>query len=266
MGIDDAGLAARVLAAQAIAREAGLLAARMLADRAGLDIDLKGPQDFVTSADRAVEKLIAARLEVAFPDDGLLAEEGTRRIGTSGGLWVADPIDGTANFAAGRPDWCVSIGLLVEGRAEIGVVYQPALDLLFAARRGGGATRNGAPIMVACRPMSRATIGLDYSPRVSVSDHTAQIAAVVAAGADYRRNGSAAVSLTQVADGRLDAFAEDHLYAWDVAAGMVLVTEAGASCSDFFAGDALRQGNRLMVATPTIRDELFRLLKSSQPS
>jgi myo-inositol-1(or 4)-monophosphatase len=261
MSIDETGLQARLLAAQAIAREAGQLAARMLADRPALEIGLKGPQDFITSADGAVETLIAARLGAAFPEDGLLAEEGAERAGSSGGLWVVDPIDGTANFASGRPDWCVSIGLLDDGRPEIGVIYQPALDLLFAARRGAGATCNRAPIAVADRPLARATIGLDYSSRVPIADHVAQIAAVVTAGADYRRNGSAAVSLTQVADGRLDGFAEDHLNAWDVVAGMVLVTEAGGWCSDFLAGDGLKNGNRFAAASPSVWHDLTRLLR-----
>ena len=262
MTIDEAGLAARLLAAQAIAREAGQLATRMLADRATLEIDLKGPQDFITSADGAVEKLIAARLRAAFPEDGLLAEEGAERTGVSGGLWVVDPIDGTANFASGRPDWCVSIGLIADGRPEIGVIYQPPLDLLFAARRGAGATCNRVPIAVADRSLARATIGLDYSSRVSITQHASHIIAVLTAGADYRRNGSAAVSLTQLADGRLDGFAEDHLNAWDVVAGMVLVTEAGGWCSDFLAGDGLKSGNRFAAASPAIRDELSALLRS----
>ena len=147
-----------------------------------------------------------------------------------------------------------------QGSPEIGIIYQPAVDLLFAARRGCGATCNGKPIAVAHRPFSQSTIGLDYSPRISIGQHLAQIEAVVLAGGEYRRNGSAAVSLAQVADGRLDGFLEMYLNAWDVLAGIVIVTEAGGWCSDFLAGDGLRVGNQFAAASQASRDKLIDLL------
>src|SRR5262245_66242598 len=118
IALDDAALASRLFAAQAIAREAGLLALRLRLDVDNLDIRQKGPQDFVTVADGAAEKLIADRLRVAFPADGFLGEEtaGTDRSRDTDALWIVDPIDGTSNYIAGRPDWCVSIGFLCEGR------------------------------------------------------------------------------------------------------------------------------------------------------
>ena len=241
MTIDSAGLSQRLLAAQAIAREAGRLASRMLAERQALTIEFKGPQNFVTSADRAAEALIAERLGAAFPQDSILAEEGTDRRGTSGAVWAVDPIDGTSNFAAGRADWCVSLGLVIDGRAELGAIYLPATDLLYSAHRGRGATRNGVPIAVAQRPWTEATILLEYAASARADLHLAHILAVVSSGADYRRNGSAAVALTQVAEGTLDGFFEMHLNAWDVAAGLVLVAEAGGVCSDFLAIECLRR-------------------------
>ncbi len=260
MSIDSAGLAQRLLAAEAIALEAGQLAARLLADRTSLTISTKGEQDFVSSADLAAERLIAERLASAFPEDGLLGEEGTDVAGTSGAIWAVDPIDGTSNFVAGRPDWCASIGLVVDGVAELGAIYQPALQALYSARRGHGARRNGVPLSVARRALSQATIVLEYSRRVQAERHAADVLALLRSGADYRRNGSTAVALAQLAEGTLDGFFEGHLNAWDVTAGLVLVGEAGGACNDFFAGDGLRRGNRLVAATPALFDGLAELV------
>jgi myo-inositol-1(or 4)-monophosphatase len=263
--LNDAELAARMMVANAIAREAGLTALQALAAAAGLAVAFKGPQDFVTNADRAVEKLIATRLAEAFPGDGFVGEEGGAADGFdwSRPLWIVDPIDGTANFAAGRPDWCVSIGFIQAGRVELGAIYQPVRDLLFCARRGHGATRNGETIRVSTRPLAEATIGLDYSVSCDPTTHVGQIIDVLASDADYRRNGSAAVSLCQVAEGTLDGFAEMRLNAWDVAAGIVLVEEAGGWCSDYFAGAEWPVGKAFVAATPTTKPLIADMLRQT---
>jgi len=253
-------LASRYLAAQSVAREAGRLALDYLMDRGGLQIETKGPHDFVSAADRAVEALIARRLAAAFPEDALLGEESGRSTtaGAANLLWVVDPIDGTANFVRALPDWCVSIGLMAEGRFEIGVIHVPALDELYAARRGEGAFCGGRPIRVSgCTAIAGATIGLDHSFDDPSEHHRAHIAAVHAHGGEYRRSGSVAVSLTRVAGGRLDGFIELHLNAWDVAAGIVLVQEAGGWTNDFLAEDGLAKGNPIIAAAPGVRDELL---------
>jgi myo-inositol-1(or 4)-monophosphatase len=258
--LGPADLTSRYLAAQSVASEAGRLALGYLADRSRLQVEAKGPHDFVSAADRAVETLIAGRLAAAFPADSFLGEEshGATAPGSAGLLWAVDPIDGTANFVRALPDWCVSIGLLVEGRPEIGVIYVPALDELYAAQRGHGSFCAGAAIHVSDRTaLAGATIGLDHSFDGSSAEHRAHIAALHAHGAEYRRNGSVAVSLTRVASGRLDGFIELHLNAWDVAAGIVLVQEAGGWTNDFFAGDGLEKGNPIIAATPGLRDELL---------
>jgi myo-inositol-1(or 4)-monophosphatase len=256
VSIDSAGLARRLLAAEAIAVEAGRLAMGLLADRAALSVSLKGRQDFVSSADLAVERLIAARLGAAFPDDGLLGEEGTDSAGGSGAVWAIDPIDGTSNFVAGRPEWCTSVGLVVDGAAELGAIYHPAQAALYSARRGQGARRNGVLLRVAERPLSEATIVLEHSSRGPAERHAADVLAVLRSGADYRRNGSAAIALAQLAEGTLDGFFEAHLHIWDVAAGLVIATEAGARCTDFFADDGLHRGNRVLAASPAVFDDL----------
>lgn len=255
-------LACRFLAAQAVAREAGRLARRLLADPDRLQVELKGPQDLVSAADRAVEQLIVQRLAAAFPGDSFLGEEAhaSGAPETATALWVIDPIDGTTNFVQGRPDWCISIGLLHSGQPTIGVIYDPSVDELYAASRCHGATCNGSVIRVSDRrSLAEAMIGLDHSFRTPPAAHLGHIEALLARGGEYRRNGSAALSLAHVADARLDGFAELHLHAWDVVAGIVLVREAGGWTSDFLAGDGLRHGNPLIAAAPGIRDELLAL-------
>jgi myo-inositol-1(or 4)-monophosphatase len=262
--LNDAALASRLLAAQAIAREAGQLITRLRADADKLDVRRKGPQDFVTVADGAAERLIAERLRDAFPGDGFLGEEtfdGTSATDT-GALWIVDPIDGTSNYIANRPDWCVSIGFLHDSRPEIGVIYQPAVDALFWARRGKGTFKNGVEVRVStCRSLAEATVGFDYSMGTPATDQAGKIEAMLRTGGEYRRNGSAAVSLTQVAEGRLDGFVEMHLNPWDVLGGMVLISEAGGWTSDIFRGRGLTEGNPFIASAPGIRDELLKLCR-----
>jgi myo-inositol-1(or 4)-monophosphatase len=260
--LDEEALTRRFLAAKAIAVEAGHLALRLLADPASLDVQLKGPQDFVTAADRAVERLIAERLAAAFPEDAFLGEEfgSSAKRPKAAALWVVDPIDGTSNFARARAEWVISIGLVRDGKPEIGVIYHPPADELFAARRGRGAHRNGVAIRASrLTLLSEATVGFDYSSGTPPVQHVAQVQAMLERGGEYRRNGSAALSLAHVADGRLDGFVELQLNAWDVVAGMVLVSEAGGWTNDFLSGAGLTKGNPMIAAAAGIRDELLAL-------
>src|ERR1700761_4244220 len=136
----------RLLAAQAVAREAGALARRRFLDQS-FTVGFKGPQDFLTEVDGETEALIAERLLQVFPNDGFIGEESKARpAGEGGAAWVIDPIDGTANFARGVPHFCVSIASVAAGKVEVGVIYDPMRDELFSSRRGGGARLNGAPM------------------------------------------------------------------------------------------------------------------------
>jgi myo-inositol-1(or 4)-monophosphatase len=257
---DEFALAARFQAAQAIAREAGELALRYRAAPDTLDIALKGPQDFVTEADRALERLIAERLRASFPGDAILGEEygASRPLNEASVIWAVDPIDGTANFAAGRPDWCVSVGALVGGSPTIGVIHQPVIGDLYAARAGQGATRNGAPIAVSnCRSLAESTVCFEYSVGTDIDAYLALLEPHLRAGGEYRRNGSAAVSLAQIAAGVLDGFVELHLNLYDVLAGIVLVREAGGWTNDFVRLDALQEPHLMIAAAPGIRDDLL---------
>src|SRR5258706_10136414 len=134
-------LTTRLRAAETLAREAGRLALRLRDDRDGLQVRRKGPQDVVTAADVAVERMIVSTVRDAFPGDAFLGEEGGRsNHALDAACWVIDPIDGTVNFARGLPHWCVAIALVVAGRTELGVIFEPVADALYATRRGAGAT------------------------------------------------------------------------------------------------------------------------------
>jgi myo-inositol-1(or 4)-monophosphatase len=264
----EAAMASRLETAQSVAREAGQMAKRFLADRSNLAVELKGPQDFVSEADRAVEELIVKRLSAAFPNDGFVGEEGGQAItGQSEGssIWIIDPIDGTANFVQGRSEWCVSIGLLKSRRPALGVIYHPSADELFAAAAGHGATRDGVSIRVSTgTTLAAATVALEYSLKAPPAAHLAHVAAVLGAGGEYRRNGSAALSLAHVADGRLDGFVELHVHAWDVVAGMVLIAEAGGWTSPFPLQGDLRRAGPLVAGGVGLRADLLRVAGANQ--
>jgi myo-inositol-1(or 4)-monophosphatase len=258
-------LKARFDAAQSVAAEAGRLALRFLAEPQRLQIASKGPQDVVTAADLAVERLIVETLTRLFPGDCFLAEETYTQTSseTLQALWVIDPIDGTGNFAGGRSDWCVSIGFMHLGEPVIGVIDIPAMNEQYAATRGGGATCNGKPVRVSdCMSLSQATLAVDYSYRHSSAAYLEILEGLFDKKAGFRCNGSSAVSLAQVVAGRFDGFVELHLYPWDVMAGIVLIQEAGGWVNDFLARGGLQHGGPMIAATPGIRDELTTLLEN----
>ncbi len=257
-------LKSRFDAARSLAAEAGRIACGFLAEPQRLQIAAKGPQDFVTAADLAVERYIVQSLTRRFPDDSFLAEETYTQTGsqTPRGLWVIDPIDGTGNFAGGRSEWCVSIGFMHLGEPVIGVIDIPSMHEQYAALHGGGATRNGEPVRASdCRSLARSTLGVDYSFRHSSAAYLEILQALFDKKSGFRCNGSSAVSLAHVACGRLDGFVELHLYPWDVMAGIVLIREAGGWVSDFLAQDGLRRGGPIIAASAGIRAELTALLE-----
>ena len=218
--------------------------------------DLKGPQDYFTEADGEVERLIRRRIARCFPTDAFFGEEGEERsVGTF--TWVVDPIDGTANFARGIPQFGISVGMLHEGYPALGVISVPMFAELFAARRGSGATLNGAPTAVSgTTDMARATVELGWSTRRPLSDYAGLVDRVMNAGAGMRSSGSAAVALASVAAGRLDGYCEIHINSWDCLAGIVLVQEAGGWVSDFLGGNGLNDGNALLACTAALREPL----------
>lgn len=254
----------RLTAGAAIAREAGLLARQLFND--GVTATFKAPQDYVTEADAKVEALIRSRLSALFPGDAIVGEE-------MGGVaakrtWIVDPIDGTANFAHRHPNFAVSIACVDEHRPMIGVVYMPMTDALYTACCGAGAQRNGQRIAAsACGEPSRAYVELGYSPRSTITDHSHVQSSLLRAGMLVRWSGSAVISLVQVAEGSSDAYFDLHLNPWDVAAGLVIVQEAGGYTSDFFAGDGILAGNPLLASgarfSPVMHDIVAAALANS---
>ncbi len=217
---------------------------------------LKDRQDWLTEADGAVEAFLSERLAALFPEDGFQGEETGK--GRSGVLrWVVDPIDGTSNFARGGPRFCVSIGLIEERRSLVGVLHAPVLGETFAARDGNGATLNGAPIRVAATTdLGRAMVECGWSHRRSNAGYYRMVEAVMGAGAMLRAGGSGALGLADVAAGRIDAYVEQHINLWDVAAVLVILAEAGAVAAPFMEGDGLVSGNPVFAAAPGIADAL----------
>ena len=239
-----------------VTREAGALAMRMRPPPGAPVATLKGAQDWLTEADAAVERLVSDRILAAFPEDGFQGEELGRARG--GALrWVVDPIDGTANYARGAPRFCVSLGLIEDRTALLGVLVAPALNEVFAARQGGGATLNGVPIRAAgTTDIARATIECGWSPRRDNIDFLALASAVLGTGATMRAGGSGAMGLADVAAGRLDAYVELHINLWDVAGALAILAEAGASVSDYLSGDVAIEGNPILASAPGIVMEL----------
>ena len=260
MTIDARALNDRFLAACALARAAGEVAKRRFVNRGSFTVGFKGPQDYLTEVDGEVERLIATRLHQIFPDDGFIGEEGEGRVGHAGQpIWVVDPIDGTSNFARGAPHFCISIAALVGREIEIGVIYDPMADEMYAALRGAGATLNGEPMRVAAtRDLATATIEVGWNMRRGADAFLALAGRIVAAGSAPVRSGSGALGLAYVAAGRRDGYVENHINSWDCLAGIALVREAGGYVSDFLAGEGLREGNPLLACAPGVKEALLK--------
>jgi myo-inositol-1(or 4)-monophosphatase len=216
--------------------------------------------DMVTAVDREIERLIVDGILAARPDDGILGEEGADVEGSSGYRWLIDPIDGTTNYLYGHPGFAVSIACERDGETVAGVVNDPVHGELFAATRGGGATRNGAPIRCSKETdVAKALVatGFSYDP----DQRRAQgevIARIIGEIRDIRRMGAAAVDLCSAACGRVDAYFERGLNPWDLAAGELIATEAGAVISSIEGGPA-RPGS-VLAAPPALAEQLRNLL------
>jgi myo-inositol-1(or 4)-monophosphatase len=260
--MDDTQISERFSAARTIVREAGGLALGYFRDRRSLAVETKGAQDVVSDADRAVEAMILDRIAARFPGDALLGEEtgGLQSWDGATPVWVVDPIDGTACFVSGIPVWCVSIALVAGGEIEIGVVYDPNAEELFAVRRGHGATLNGAPMRPSrATSFAEGTVGIGYSPRRAAAPVVEAIARLLAEGGMFQRNGSGALMLAYVAAGRLIGYYEAHINSWDCLAALAMVREVGGWTNDFLTGDALTRGNAVAAAAPGLARAMRRL-------
>ena len=256
--------------ASAIALEGGKRLREFLAQ--GVETEYKGDVDLVTVADRTVEKLIRTRLGEVFPDHGIYGEEGTRERMEGEFRWYVDPLDGTTNFAHGFPHFCVSMGLEQrpahiepeeDGKLVAAIVYDPMRDELFTAERGRGAWLNGRPIHVSAVPeLAEALIATGFPSRKrhdSPNVHFYHEFTLRSHG--VRRAGSAALDMSYVAAGRLEAFWEFNLNPWDTAAGILLVEEAGG-CITNFSGNPYRLDSlEILASNGNIHGELVVLFE-----
>jgi myo-inositol-1(or 4)-monophosphatase len=256
--------------ASRIAREAGALLRDYYST--GVATEYKGDVDLVTEADRASEKLIVERLHGVFPDHGIVGEEGARSHLESEYRWYIDPLDGTTNFAHGFPVFCVSMGLerrpaslssSEDGEILAAVIYDPLRDELFTAEKGSGASLNGAPIHVSrTRDLAEALVATGFpSHKRHENPNIHFYHQFTLRSHGVRRAGSAALDLAYTACGRVDAYWEFNLNAWDTAAGALMVTEAGGSMSRY-DGSPFRLDSREVLATNgLLRDEMLSVFR-----
>lgn len=249
------------------ARDAG----RILAERFGREIEIanKSEIDLVTESDLASERLIIDRIRTYYPRHAILAEEsgasepvdGERR---SDWRWIIDPLDGTTNYAHGYPCFCVSIGLECRGRLELGVVYDPIRDEMFTAERGQGAALNGRRIRVSPTPTLASALlctGFPYDVRER-SEFARHFANFIMAAQGVRRDGAAALDLAYVAAGRFDGFWEEGLNPWDVAAGALIIEEAGGRVSNYADGPMDIFMPPILASNGVIHEAMMRVLAS----
>jgi myo-inositol-1(or 4)-monophosphatase len=252
-----------------LARAAGALQRERYETR--LEIRTKTtPINLVTEVDHACEELVVGGIAAERPQDAILAEEGGGRDRPDARWrWVIDPLDGTVNYAHGYPRFCVSIGVELDSVRTVGVVYDPLLDELYSAVRGGGARRNGRGIRVSeTRTLGESLLatGFAYDVRGSDRDNLDHFAALVKRSRAVRRDGSAALDLCYVAAGRFDGFWELGLHPWDVAAGLLLVEEAGGRTSDLRGGPVPRSGREVLASNGRIHDALVdALARAAEP-
>lgn len=213
--------------------------------------ETKGAQDFVSQVDRDTEIALIAKLRDILPQAQFLGEEFG---GSAAGLaWVIDPIDGTSNFVRGMPLWCLSVALVRDGVPLAGAVYDPNADEMFSAVKGGGTRLNGAPVHVAATDRADAALlGISFSFKSRPEAHHAVLRRLMAERGLYRFLGSGALGLAYCAAGRVDGFWEDWMMPWDVAAGLILVAEAGGWVSDYGAGEGWQNGNAILATSPAM--------------
>lgn len=256
------GTDTRLALALETATEAGALALEHWRNRGSLAIETKAsPQDIVSEADRAVERLIRAAVTRAFPEDGFLGEEFGETPGRSGFDWVVDPIDGTAPYLHGMPNWCVSIAVTEGGRTVIGVIAVPTHGEVYHARAGGGAHLDGRRLVLDPGLTIRtASTGVGANHRSDPAWIARVTGGLAREGGMFFRNGSGALMLAYVAAGRLAGYLEQHMHAWDCLAGLLIVQEAGGRTAPYPAGAGRTEGGPVLAAAPGAWQALERMM------
>jgi myo-inositol-1(or 4)-monophosphatase len=247
------------------AMKAGRSLSRDFGEVQNLQVSMKGPADFVSQADRKAEDIVFAELSKARPGYGFLMEERGVVEGEDGQhRWIVDPLDGTTNFLHGLPIFAVSIALERQGQIVAGVIYNPAMDELYTAERGGGAFLNDRRLRVAGRTKLPDTVigtGVPHLGRGHHGNYLLELRNVMGEVAGIRRMGAAALDLAYLAAGRLDGFWEDMLSPWDVAAGIILIREAGGFVSDRNGEQGMFDNGSIVAGNETIHRALLKTLK-----
>jgi myo-inositol-1(or 4)-monophosphatase len=232
-----------------------------------LQVSVKGPGEFVSTADLKAERTLRAELMRARPSYGLLLEESGEAAGTDPRhRWIVDPLDGTTNFLHGIPHFAISIALERDGEIVAGVIYEPTRDEMYLAEKGLGAYVNDRRLRVSARRhLGEAVIGtgMPFGPRAGQPGYADTLTAIMGATSGIRRMGSAALDLAYVAAGRLDGFWEFGLSPWDIAAGMLLVREAGGFVTDLAGGQTMMQTGDVLAANDRLHLPLAALIKQA---
>ncbi len=251
------------------ARAGGSIIVRSLDRMKDIKIDEKKPNDFVTEIDRRTEKVIISIIKKAYPMHSILGEEYGEQEGNDY-RWIIDPIDGTRNFIHGLPYFAVSIAVVHKNKIEHGVIYDPIRQELFTASRGRGAQLNDRKIRVSQhKKLDTALIGTGFAYRHAETPHANAplfYQRFVSCCGDIRRAGAAALDLAYVAAGRLDGFWECGLKVWDLAAGALLVKEAGGIVTDIEGGDGYMKSGDIVAGNPAILKELLKVMKQQRHS
>ena len=255
-------MSGRLELALAAAREAGTLQLRRFGEPRTIETK-SSAIDLVTDVDRACDALIRERILERFPDDGLLTEEASERPGRSGWRWVVDPLDGTTNYAHGFPHFAVSIAAERDGEPLAGAIYDPIRDELFGAERGRGATLDGRPIRVSETGELKGCLlgtGFAYDVHSAGDDNLGHFRSFMMRVQAVRRAGSAALDLAYVACGRYDGFWELGLHPWDVAAGVLLVREAGGRVSGFDGREERVSSRRVLASNGRVHAAMLEVI------
>lgn len=232
-----------------------------------LQVSKKGPSDFVTVADQKAEKTLFYELQKARPKYGLLMEEGGAIEGSdTSNRWIVDPLDGTTNFLHGIPQWAISIGLERDGLMHAGLIYNPITDDMFVAEKGLGAYLNGRRIRVSARKTMSESLfstGIPFHGRGDHEEFLGQLGRVMAVSAGVRRLGAASLDLAWLAAGRYEGFWEQGLQPWDMAAGLVLLAEAGGFATDMVGGKNILERGDVVAGNPDTHSQLLKLLRQT---
>ncbi|GEA52220.1 inositol monophosphatase [Vibrio inusitatus NBRC 102082] len=249
----DIDLSQRLEVAIEIIKEAGKMAKDAFTTMTPDKIGYKGPQDFLTETDLAVELLIRERLYTAFPEDSVYGEETGGEIKSN--TWILDPIDGTANFARGIPHFCIVMAYVCDNDTKLGLIFDPIHDELFTAEKGKGSSLNGRNLQVAkTESFDEASLELGWNQRSSEENYFSALKNLCQLGANVRRSASGALALAYVAKGRTDGYVELHMNPWDCLAGLLLVKESGGVINNYTQLAEWHKGGPVFAVIPSLAE------------